>query len=241
MSSLLALDSSSEILVVALVHAGGVFCHEGEGGPKASERMLPQAQALLGQAGLTLAQLDAIAFAAGPGAFTGLRTACAVAQGLAFGAGKPVLALDSLQLLAEDFRLQQAAALRPDQLLWVTVDARMDEIYAAAYTWQGERWQTVQVPALFSVDSLLQCWAQYPPAAVAGNALDAFAALTQALAVSSCPQQAASRSRAQALLSLARQAWDQGLQLDAAQAMPVYVRDKVALTTEERLVARAST
>lgn len=240
MLSLLALDSSTEILVVALSHAGGVSFHEGEGGAKSSELMLPQAQSLLDGAGLGLAQLDAIAFAAGPGAFTGLRTACAVAQGLAFGAGKPVLAVDSLQLLAEDFRLHQPAPLQAAQAVWVVVDARMDEIYAAAYVWQADRWQPLQAPALFGIEALLQRWRQQPPAAVVGNALAAFPALGEALAESACLLQPASHSRARALLSLARQGWDQGLQLDAAQAMPVYVRDKVALTTEERLAARTS-
>ena len=105
--------------------------------------------ALLAEAGCTLAELDAIAFGCGPGAFTGLRTACSVAQGLAFGAGKPVLAVDSLMLVAHDARSQHAA----DEV-WVAMDARMDEIYAAAYRWLGTRWAVLSTPAWASTSSM---------------------------------------------------------------------------------------
>ena len=99
---LLALDSSTDALALALHTPAGRWHLNEAGGAAASARIVPAVQALLAQAGIGFPALDAIAFGAGPGAFTGLRTACAVAQGLAFGAGKPVLALDSLMLVAED-------------------------------------------------------------------------------------------------------------------------------------------
>ena len=126
---LLALDTATERMFVAVVAGERQWLADEAGGAHASQRLLPLAFDLLARAGLKLGELDAVAFGRGPGAFTGLRTACSVAQGLAFGAGLPVLALDSLALVAEDvFAQHDAAALR----LWVAMDARMDEAYAAA-------------------------------------------------------------------------------------------------------------
>jgi tRNA threonylcarbamoyladenosine biosynthesis protein TsaB len=240
MTVLLALDSSTESMALALVTPAGRLLHEGEGGAKASAQMVPAALALLAQAGLALADVDAIAYGQGPGAFTGLRTACAVAQGLALGAAKPVLAIDSLMQVAEDARQQAAAGgIALGDTVWVAMDARMNEIYAAAYRWQdglqGGRWQPLAAPALYSAESLNARWAELPPAAVAGSALVVFGAALQTGEASRWPEP---RSRAAALAELSQQAWDAGAQRDAAEAMPVYVRDKVAFTTAERLAAR---
>lgn len=238
MTVLLALDSSTESMALALVTPAGRLLHEGEGGAKASAQMVPAALALLAQAGLALADVDAIAYGQGPGAFTGLRTACAVAQGLALGAGKPVLAIDSLMQVAEDARQQAAAAgIALGDTVWVAMDARMNEIYAAAYRWQDGRWQPLAAPALYSAESLNARWAELPPSAVAGSALAVFGAALQTGEASRWPEP---RSRAAALAELSQQAWDAGAQRDAAEAMPVYVRDKVAFTTAERLAARAA-
>lgn len=235
MTVLLALDSSTDTLTLALSGTQGLRVFDGEGGARASELMVPQAMALLAAEGLSLAQVDAIAFGRGPGAFTGLRTACAVAQGLAFGANKPVLAIDSLMLVAEDARLQAQAEgqVLPDTL-WVAMDARMGEAYAAAYAWRAGVWHTMAEPALYSPQALMALWAEAPQA-LCGSALSEFPELA-GLAPLSWPQQ---RQRGAALAALARQAWDQGLQMDAAEAVPLYVRDKVAQTTAERLAAKA--
>lgn len=239
MSFLLALDSSTETLVVALSRETELLAHESEGGARASEQMVPQAMALLERAGLGLAQLDAIAFAAGPGAFTGLRTACAVAQGLAFGAAKPVLPLDSLLLVAEDLRLQQGASGLAGPC-WVLMDARMNEIYAAAYRWHGDQWEVLRPPALYGLPALMESLRELPPQSVAGNALSVFAPALAPLLPAGIPQAAQTVSRAAALGSLARQAWSAGRAVDAAEAMPVYVRDKVAQTTAERMAAKGA-
>jgi len=229
---LLALDSATESLALALAADGKLFLREEEGGAQASTRIVPLVHELLAEAGRRLADVDAIAFGRGPGAFTGLRTACAVAQGLAFGAGKPVLPIDSLLIVAEDARAQAEAAGTPQPAsLWVAMDARMDEIYAAQYGWDGARWQTRCEPALYAPDALRVRWGR--PDAAAGNALEVFAPALGSIE----PAWPRARSRAAALGRLAAQAWDQGLRLDAAQAQPVYVRDKVALTTAERLAA----
>lgn len=232
MTVLLALDSSTESMALALSGPQGSWYFECAGGAQASARLVPELMALLTGAGLRLADVDAIAFGSGPGAFTGLRTACAVAQGLAFGAAKPVLSLDSLMLVAEDARQQAGGTL---DRVWVAMDARMGEIYAGAYAHDGRHWRVESAPALYSPAALLAQWRE-PPAALCGSALAVFPEL-QGLAAHAWPQ---SRSRAQALPALAEQAWAQGPLLDPAEAMPVYVRDKVAQTTEERLAARAA-
>ena len=223
MPSLLALDSSTDTMALALVAQGQTRVFEAQGGAQASARMLPEVKALLAGAGVAMADLDAIAFGQGPGAFTGLRTACAVAQGLAFGLDRPVLAIDSLMLVAEDARAQGAG-----DDVWVAMDARIGEIYAARYRWTGGVWQVVEAPALYKPEALAAHWGR--PAAVAGTALaeyaDALGVLPQAW-----PQ---ARSRAAALAALALAAWQRGETRDAAEALPVYVRDKVALTTAER-------
>ncbi|PIM50675.1 tRNA (adenosine(37)-N6)-threonylcarbamoyltransferase complex dimerization subunit type 1 TsaB [Roseateles chitinivorans] len=238
MSVLLALDSSTEHMALALVGQGHAAFVDADGGALASQRMVPEAMALLKQAGVALAEVDAIGFGRGPGAFTGLRTACSVAQGLAFGAGKPVLALDSLMLVAEDARQQLAARQDGGDAapldVWVAMDARMNQIYLGRYRWEGARWSARLEPALVDLEPLRALWRETPPAIVAGSALGAFELDTgAALRV---PQTA---SRARALGALALQAFEAGQAEDAAQALPLYVRDKVALTTAEREAAKA--
>ena len=103
---LLALDTSTDLLCVALLTPGGSRCAVEPGGPLASARLIPALMQLLADAGTTLAGLQAIAYGQGPGAFTGLRTACAVTQGLALAHDTPVLPIDSLLIVAEDARAQ---------------------------------------------------------------------------------------------------------------------------------------
>ncbi|MDH0865455.1 tRNA (adenosine(37)-N6)-threonylcarbamoyltransferase complex dimerization subunit type 1 TsaB [Mitsuaria sp. GD03876] len=237
MSVLLALDSSTEHMALALVGQGHAAFLDADGGTLASRRIVPDAMALLRQAGVPLSAVDAVAFGRGPGAFTGLRTACSVAQGLALGAGKPVLALDSLMLVAEDARAQWLAEGGDDAALdvWVAMDARMNQVYLGRYRWNGTRWTTTFEPALTDLDPLRALWRDAPPAIVAGTALGAFELDTGA--ARRFPDTV---SRARALGALAAQAFDAGLAEDAAQALPLYVRDKVALTTAEREAAKAA-
>ena len=98
--NLLAFDTSTDALSIAVQHGARVWQHSGAGGAQASATLIPAIRDLRAQAGLSFDQLDAVVFGRGPGSFTGLRTACAVAQGLAFGArggqGVPVLPLDTL-------------------------------------------------------------------------------------------------------------------------------------------------
>jgi tRNA threonylcarbamoyladenosine biosynthesis protein TsaB len=230
MAKLLAFDTSTESMSIALRTPQGLLVRESAGGAQASARLIPDLLTMLTEAGCTLPELDAIAFGCGPGAFTGLRTACSVAQGLAFGAGKPVLPVDSLMLVAHDARSQHGA----DEV-WVAMDARMDEIYAAAYGWQGTRWSVLSAPALYAVDALNSRWQARPPSAIAGSALSAFGERLHTASALRIPQP---RSRAQALAEVAQQLWADGKAVDAAHALPVYLRDKVAQTTVEREAIR---
>ncbi len=217
-------------MALALCWPGGCVHRVEPGAAASSTRLLPLTQALLAQAGLTFAQIDAIAFGAGPGAFTGLRTACAVAQGLAFAHGRPVLPLDSLMLVAEDAAVQGVG----EGPLWVAMDARMDEVYAAAYERDAGAWLTLVPPALYTLPALAERWAAAPPRAVAGSAIGAFA---ERLPCSGAHRVPAERDRGAALAAVARQAWVQGWRVAADQALPLYLRDKVALTTDERALA----
>jgi tRNA threonylcarbamoyladenosine biosynthesis protein TsaB len=237
MTRLLAFDTSTDAMSIALRTPEGLHTRDEAGGAKASARLVPDVLALLAQAGCRLQQLDAIAFGCGPGAFTGLRTACSVVQGLAFGAGKPVVPVDSLMIVAQDARTQlaDAATATAPAELWVAMDARMDEVYAGAYRWSGERWAVQSAPALYSVEALNALWRVTPSVLVAGSALDAFG---DRLALGAAITVRRERSRAAALIEVAAQRLADGHTVDAAHALPVYLRDKVALTTQEREAVR---
>ncbi len=249
MSCLLAFDTSTQTMSVALWMRGEVLAFDGEGGAAASTHLIAKTQSLLAQAGIGLSALDAIAFGRGPGAFTGLRTACAVAQGLALGADKPVLALDSLLVVAQDACLSQGAlAQHNEHPIWVVNDARMGEVYAGQYGWTlaTKEWRQITAPLLSRPDVLCALWTNNPPCAIAGNALTALAtefaqAFTPSPQLQTVPQFPQAQVRAQALALLAEQAWKRGEAMDVALALPLYVRDKVAQTTAERQAAQSTT
>ena len=250
---LLAFDTATEVMSLAVVTPQQVWSVDAEGGAMASSALIPSLLALLAQAGCRLQQLDAIAYGCGPGAFTGLRTTCSVAQGLACGADKPVLPVDSLMLVAESVR--EVALEHGAHTVWVAQDARMDEVYAAAYRWHEARpgehraahWETTTAPALYTLPALNQRWAQSPwtTGHARGSVVIAGSALTvmgERLHSGGAPRlgAAVATTRARALANLAITRWEDGALLDAADAVPLYLRDKVAQTTEEREAARAA-
>ena len=233
---LLAMDTSTELMAVAVLRDDVAFVRNEAGGAQASARLLPVTQALLADAGLSLRQIDAVAFGRGPGAFTGLRTSCAVAQGLAFGVGVPVLPIDSLLIVAEDARLQGHPSGEPIDI-GVAMDARMDEVYAARYRWANGTWACVLAPGLYTLPALAGLWREQGPAVVCGSALKAFG---ERLALPGSCRLEVEVDRAAALGRLAAAAWRAGAAVDAAQALPLYLRDKVAQTTAERAAAKAA-
>ncbi len=231
--ALVAFDTATEQMAVAVVGARTV-CRNLPGGAAASTNLLPALEDALREAGLTWADIGAVGFGRGPGAFTGLRTSCAVAQGLAFGLACPVLPIDSLQIVAED--AWQTAGGPQAFEVGVAMDARMGEIYAARYRRSGDAWQVLDPPMLTDPASLAAAWGAAPPMTCAGSALRLHGAHL-GLTETGGPDR--EHDRAAALAALVQQAWSQGAAVDPAQALPVYLRDRVALTTREREAARA--
>lgn len=262
----LAFDTSTDVLSVAVARGEQVLCQTLAGGAQASTGLIPAVLAMLAQADMPLASLDAIVLGRGPGSFTGLRTACAVAQGLALGANLPVLPVDTLLAVAEEARWAQLqlGRLAPGSELtvWALLDARMDEVYSAAYRWQpvpaqaNGRWQTVSPLRVAAPEKLgffegaqtldgpspslspkllpspCEVTGLVSAVCLAGNA---FAAYGDRLPVAwQGVVRCEALPTATALLRLAPDLWAQGLAVPAEQAMPLYIRDKVAHTTAER-------
>jgi tRNA threonylcarbamoyladenosine biosynthesis protein TsaB len=223
MSTIIAIETSSELASVALLRGDQIVAREASGVQTHSQSILPMLQTLLNEAGITLAQCDAIAFGAGPGSFTGVRTACGVVQGLAFGADLPVVAVSTLEAMAQACRDRSDAA---DVL--AILDARMGEVYWAQYRYLNG-WQVVIEPTL-SLPSAVQ-----PQGNViaCGNGLTTYAvdfeprAFAKELISDIMPH-------AEQVARLAQIAFDQGRTVAARDAQPFYLRNKVALTTNER-------
>jgi len=225
----LAFDTSTEVLSIGVTANGRTDARTLAGGAQASNNLIPTAMEMLAQAGVGLPQLDAIVFGRGPGSFTGLRTACAVAQGLAFGADIPVLPVDTLLALAEEARVLAGVS---EQALTVLalLDARMDEVYSAACDWDGQRWSQ-RSPLQVSAPQHIVL----PDASrvlLAGNAFEAYGERLPA------GERVQALPTAAALLRLAPALFADGQAVPAEQAMPLYIRDKVAQTTAERMAAK---
>ncbi|TXT38789.1 MAG: putative protease [Comamonadaceae bacterium] len=230
--NLLAFDTSTERMSIALQRGAGaaatIWQHDAAGGALTSTHLIPEIQRLMALAGLQFGDLSAIVFGAGPGSFTGLRTACSVAQGLGFGAAVPVLPVDTLLAVAQDAHQQLGA---PERLaVTALLDARMDELYTANYLFESGLWTCTKRYSLISPEALA-CDADH---VLAGNV---FAEYGERL-----PQMGQARVQALptalALLRLAPALLAGGAAVSAEQALPTYIRDKVAQTTQERLAAK---
>lgn len=248
-TALLALDTSTEFCSVALLSVAGgasgdssekahakprLWVRHEQTGAVSSTRLLPAIRELFDEAGLNLADCDAIAFGSGPGSFTGLRTATGVAQGLAFGLNLPVVPVSTLLVCAESARLRDPSVTR----VLAALDARMDEVYWADYAWDGAQgeWRTLQAASLDAPDKL-----HLPdvPFTLAGNAAAAFGArLPAAGAARGVDGEAL--PHAVPLAHAALRALRAGRTVPADQAAPEYVRDKVAQTTAERVAEKTA-
>ena len=223
--NILAFESSSRQVSVALLRDGVVDQRSEELANGGSEQFLPWAADLLREAGLSLADINGVAFGAGPGAFTGLRLACGVAQGLTFGLGLPALPVSTLEALA--------LAMCPEASgrVFACLDARMHEVYYAAYEVDRGRVVTVSPPACAAAADVV-----LPPGSDWLGCGDGFASYPELCRLTFKAVHADMRPCAAAVARLGAQLMAQGLGVDAAQAVPLYVRDKVALTTAERLL-----
>ena len=233
----LAFDTSTDVMSIALTDGVRVWQHTGPGGAKASTTLIPAILSLLSEAGLALGDLQAIAFGRGPGSFTGLRTACAVAQGLAFGAnhgdGIPVLPIDTLMALAEEARLQHLSTHTSSQHttgqpITALLDARMDEMYVQRFACDQGSLSPLGDGELIRPEDLAADGATL----YAGNVFEVYRGrLPEGLNSLTCLP---CLPTATAMLRLAPRLAAGGQCVPAAQALPLYVRDKVALTTIER-------
>lgn len=221
--NILALDTSTEFLSLALQLGDKTFTHYQHAGNASSELILPQIQALLDEAKVTLSDLDGIAFGAGPGAFTGVRIACGVAQGLGFGANISVVGVNTLLALAE--------ASGEDKVI-VCLDARMGEIYHAAFEKQNNAWVETSATKVIKPEAapvLDGSWIGVGSGwAVYGEILSKIYAEN---VVKVLPDVTPT---AEAILRLAKPIFAAGNAKSASEAAPIYIRNRVALTSAER-------
>ena len=246
--NLLAIDTSTQLTMIAVQRGGSSepqqWTHTGPGGAQASATLIPAIEALLLQSGLRLDALDAIAFGAGPGSFTGLRTACAVAQGLAFGARArqgaaremlPALPIDTLMATAEEVRF-----IPGNHHVTAVLDARMGELYCASYVFDGAAWGPLGPARLMTpVDVLAEHAARQANLAEFVLAGTVFGDPIHESLTKAAHKSLNAWPTALAMLRLAPGLLRRGLAVAAADALPHYVRDKVAQTTAERLAAKA--
>lgn len=221
---ILALDTSTEYLSLALCLDGKVHVRELLAGQMHSQRILPLLRELLDEAGIELQDLDGIAFGAGPGSFTGLRIGCGVAQGLAFGASLPVVGVSTLLALAQGSGAPRVIAC---------LDARMGEVYHAAYVKAGEVWEEISAPGLYKPEAA---------PSLSGDSWigvgSGWAAYGDTLQVCYAQQVAQIRPdqypSAMAIAELAKPVFESGLGRAAREAAPIYIRNKVAFKMNER-------
>ena len=221
---ILALETSTELGSCALWRDGEIAERICPLGRSHSETLLPLVRELLTDAGLKLAQLDAIAFGAGPGAFTGLRVACAAAQGLAVAADLPVIPVSSLETMAAAVGAERVLAL---------LDARMGEVYAGCYQLDDGKYSLLGDIRVSPPAELV-----FPAGAgwlACGNGPEAYPLLQQGLDDTGIPVRRGIMPQAAILARLAAKRAERGEWISAADAAPLYVRNKVAKTVAERL------
>jgi len=219
--TLVAIDTAADVCSVAVVRDNRILVRAEAVGHRHSERVLPMLEALLDEHAIRLVDCDAIAFGAGPGAFTGLRIACGIAQGLAYGVGRPIIAIGNLEALALAAAQQRPAARR----ILAAIDARMNEDYVAVYQGTHEGLTELAAPTLAAIDELPLLIEQWQPDAVAAQGLSKPMPSIELLAL---------RAEAGAIATLALERWRRGDTTDAAHATPLYVRNHVAMTIAQR-------
>jgi len=209
-----AIETSTEWCSVAVWADGEIAALERRAVNRHSELALPMLQTLMGKS-----SLDAVAFGAGPGAFTGLRIACGLAQGLALARGLPVIGISTLEALAQESGAARVVAC---------LDARMREVYYAALEKRAGRWHEVIAAQCVAPQS-----APRPPGEGWVGCGNGFEVYGEALKAKVSVMKPAIHPTAVAVAQLAAPRLAAGEGVDAALAAPVYVRDKVAFTKEE--------
>ena len=230
--NLLAIDTSTDFCSVAASRGEALFARHERAGQRHAERILDMVDQVLVEARLEFAQIQGIAYGAGPGSFTGLRIAAGVTQGFALARGIGVVGIGTLLALAEE-AAEEAAQEAAGSRIIACLDAHKGEVYHAAYRRAGAGWEEVSAPGVYRPEAV--------PLVPGENWIgcgDGFAAYRELLAarlgecVSAVRPEAAPTARA--VLKLAMPRFAAGEAKDAAAAVPVYLRDKVALKTSER-------
>ncbi len=221
---ILSIDCSTDVLSVACGDGRDFAFRDEHVGPAHAERALPRIREVLAERGWALSTLDAIAFGAGPGSFTGVRIACGVAQGLALGAGLGLVPVGTLEALAQEAWREHAVTE-----VFACLDARMREVYVASYAREGGGWHALREPDVVKPDAV-----PAQPASSFG-AGDGFAVYpTLAARIGLVRHEATLGPTARAVGELAVERIARGELVAARDAHPVYVRHRVALTTVER-------
>jgi len=221
---LLALDASTEFLSLAICNGEQLHTYDAHAGQAASQLILPQIQQLLTEANMALTDLDGIVFGAGPGSFTGVRVACGVAQGLGFGANLPVVGVNVLTALAE--------ATGAERVL-VATDARMKEVYHAAYIRKNQAWEAVHAAGVYKPNEVpMVDGAGWTGVGTAWRVYDEILSeCYQDQMIEKIPEMTPA---AAAMITLAKPTFIAGKAKPASEAKPIYIRNRVALTSKER-------
>ncbi|MBS4702267.1 tRNA (adenosine(37)-N6)-threonylcarbamoyltransferase complex dimerization subunit type 1 TsaB [Aeromonas veronii] len=219
---ILAVDTATEACSAALLVGDKLFSRWEEAPRDHTRKILPMVQAVLEDAGISLSDLDAIAFGRGPGSFTGVRIGISVAQGLAFGAGVPLIGISTLAAMAQGaYRLDGA------QQVLTAIDARMNEVYFGRYELIDGRMQLVGDEVVSDPVALVDARGKLAGRVTCvGTGFETYGETLSGLA----DELAVSQVRfpaAEDMLPLARSAWQAGEAVPVEQATPVYLRDKV--------------
>ena len=217
--NLIALDTSTEFLSLAIAIDGTLLNEHQHVGQRHAELTLPLLRSLLAYSQHALQDFDAIVYSQGPGAFTGLRIGCGIAQGLALAAGLPLIGIPTLDVLAHQ---------HPGPRVLACLDARMGEVYAAAYDKE-----TGSVPLAMGVWKPQELPVPDGQWQGAGNGFAVFGdSLAERLGASLTDADSSLAPSASAMIELARS--QRYSRIAPEQAELVYLRNKVALTTAER-------
>ncbi|HHQ4764040.1 tRNA (adenosine(37)-N6)-threonylcarbamoyltransferase complex dimerization subunit type 1 TsaB [Aeromonas veronii] len=219
---ILAVDTATEACSAALLVGDKLFSRWEEAPRDHTRKILPMVQAVLEDAGISLSDLDAIAFGRGPGSFTGVRIGISVAQGLAFGAGVPLIGISTLAAMAQGaYRLDGA------QQVLTAIDARMNEVYFGRYELIDGRMQLVGDEVVSDPSALVDARGKLAGRVTCvGTGFETYGETLSGLA----DELAVSQVRfpaAEDMLPLARAAWLAGEAVPVELATPVYLRDKV--------------
>lgn len=231
--NILAIETATDACSCALEHSGAVATRHAVEPRRHTELLLPMVDAILAEAEIGLSAVDAIAFGRGPGSFTGLRIACAVAQGLGFGADCPLIAVSTLQVIATGMHRARGASR-----VLVALDARMDEVYWGGYEWNGVTMSPAFDEAVVSPRAVRVPTDGEWAGAGSGWSAQGAALECRVAQEPGCLLQSVDATRlpeAFDMLAAAKAAYDAGLAVAPEDAAPVYLRANVARAAPKRL------